>query len=57
MIGDTLTERRQRLLQKRGMFVSTAPEIAEALSKTSLFSSKSTFAAAIINSMLTMTLS
>ena len=38
LVGTTMTERRERLLEKRGLFVSTAPEIAEAIERTKLFS-------------------
>ena len=40
LVGTTMTERRERLLMKRGLFVSTAPEIAEAIARTQLFSCK-----------------
>ena len=39
LVGTTMTERRERLLEKRGLFVNTAPEIAEAIERTKLFSS------------------
>ena len=46
LVTATMTERRQRLLTKRGLFISTAPEIAEAIERSKLFSRK--FIAALL---------
>ena len=40
LVGETLDERRDRLLTKRNMFVDTTPEIADAIAKSKLFSCK-----------------